>query len=483
MTPDRTRELSRREFLAVAGAAAALPLADRVAPSVTASKFLRQRGQTPAASDPGKIRIKSVGLDFEREPLIRPTGFKGGYLTELWQPVARLDSDSGRSHIGIGTQSVLWCDPKVLEKHSESAGNALMLSVTDRALQMIAGETFTTPVELIDRILPELHQFACRVTGLPNLRRTFALNALVPVDNAAWLLYAEENGIRTFDEMIPAEYRPGLSYRQKSIAVLPSVTYGLPIEDVVRATQEGYFLIKVKLGSPGTPAEMIEKDIARLTSIHAALANARTSQTPDGKIRYDLDPNQRYQQKDTLLRLLDAARKIGALEQVAFMEEPFADENEADLHDVPVPIVADESVTQVGDATRRIQQGYAGFALKGIAKTLSETLKIAQLAHDRRMVCMAADLTVNPILIDWNKNVAARVPPFPGYGWGMLETNGHQQYRRWNEMVSWHPCADAPWRRVQNGVFELGDDFYARSACIFDESPHYRGLVSLTRGS
>jgi L-alanine-DL-glutamate epimerase-like enolase superfamily enzyme len=470
----RPRELSRREFLAVAGAAAALPLVDR------ASVLSRAPTLT---SSPKTIRIRSVGLEFEREPLIRPTGFKGGYLTELWQPVARLDSDSGQSKIGLGTQSVLWCDPRVLARHSESAGNAMMLAITDHALQMLVGESFTNPIELLDRILPEVHAFATRVTGLPDLRRTFALNALVPVDNAAWLLYAAENGIRTFDEMIPAQYRSGLPARNTAVASLPSVTYGLPIEELVQTVKDGYFVIKLKLGSPGTPAEMIEKDIARLTSIHAALANARTSQTPDGKIRYDLDPNQRYQQKDTLLRLLHAARKIGALEQVAFMEEPFADENEADLHDVPVPIVADESVTQVGDATRRIQQGYAGFALKGIAKTLSETLKIAQLAHDRRMVCMAADLTVNPILIDWNKNVAARVPPFPGYGWGMLETNGHQQYRRWNEMVSWHPCADAPWRRVQNGVFELGDDFYARSACIFDESPHYRGLVSLTRGS
>ncbi|HKH94849.1 MAG TPA: hypothetical protein VKA54_23775, partial [Gemmatimonadaceae bacterium] len=106
MMPRQPRELSRREFLAVAGAAAALPLVDRLG--------------TPVP-EPKKIRIRSVGLDFEREPLIRPTGFKGGYLTELWQPVARLDSDSGQSHIGIGTQSVLWCDPRVLEKHSESA--------------------------------------------------------------------------------------------------------------------------------------------------------------------------------------------------------------------------------------------------------------------------------------------------------------------------------------------------------------------------
>ena len=351
-----------------------------------------------------------------------------------------------------------------------------MLSVTDRALQMVVGETFTTPVELIDRILPELHQFACRVTGLPNLRRTFALNALVPVDNAAWLLYAEENGIRSFDEMIPDEYRPGLSYRQKSIAVLPSVTYGLPIEDVVRATQDGYFVIKVKLGSPAaTQAEMLEKDIARLTAIHQALAGARTTQTSDGKIRYDLDPNQRYEKKEMLLRLLDAAKKIGALEQVAFLEEPFADENDADLHDVPRPDRGGRERDAVGDATRRVQQGYAGFALKGIAKTLSETLKIAKLAHEQRLVCMAADLTVNPVLVDWNKNVAAGCRPSRAYSWGMLRDErppAVPPLERDGELASVRRRALA-----QGGAGGLR----ARRRLLCAERVHLRGAVALPR--
>jgi L-alanine-DL-glutamate epimerase-like enolase superfamily enzyme len=466
MIPRHTRELSRREFLAVAGAAAALPLVHRL---------------DPLAGEPKRIRIRSVGLDFEREPLIRPTGFKGGFLTELWQPIARLDGDSGQSRIGLGTQSVLWCDPAVLTKHSESAGNALMLAVTDHALQMLVGESFTTPIELLDRILPAVHAFAVKVTGLPNLRRTFALNALVPVDNAAWLLYAAENGIKTFDEMIPAEYRAGVSYRQRAVASLPSVTYGLPIEDVVQAARDGYFVIKLKLGSPGTQAEMLEKDIARMTAVHRALAGANTAHTTDGKLRYDLDPNQRYERKETLLRLLDAAKRIGALEQVALVEEPFPDENEEHVRDVPVRIVADESATRVDDAARRIELGYAGFALKGIAKTLSETLKVARLAHERRLSCMAADLTVNPVLVDWNLSVAARLAPFPGFTSGMMETNGHQQYRRWKEMTSWHPCPEASWRRVERGVFVLNDDFYARSACILEESPHYRQLVTPAR--
>lgn len=466
MSARRRGELSRREFLAVAGAAAALPLSGRV----------------PApARQPRRIRVRSVGLNFEREPLIRPSGFKGGYMTEFWQTIARLESDAGASRIGLGTQNVLWCDPAVLVKHTESAANALMLAVTDRALQMIAGESFETPVELLDRILPEVHEFARRATGLPALRRTFTLNALVAVDNAAWLLYAAENGIRTFDEMIPPAYRSGVSHRHRSVASLPSVTYGLPMADVVRAAADGYFVIKLKLGSPGTQAEMLERDIARVTAVHRAIGDVRTRHMPDGRLRYDFDPNGRYEKKETLLRLLDATRRIGALGQVALVEEPFPDENAEDVRDVPVPVVADESVTQDSDARRRIEQGYGGFGLKGIAKTLSETLKVARLARERSLVCMAADLTVNPVLVDWNKNVAARLAPLPGFSVGMMETNGHQQYRRWREMSSYHPCADAPWRRVHRGVFELGDDFYARSGCILEQPAHYRGLVAEAR--
>jgi L-alanine-DL-glutamate epimerase-like enolase superfamily enzyme len=278
--------------------------------------------------------------------------------------------------------------------------------------------------------------------------------------------------------MIPAEYRAGLSHRHRAVASLPSVTYGLPIEAVAKAAADGYFVIKLKLGSPGTQSEMLEKDIERLTAVHRAVGASRTPHTSDGRLRYDLDPNQRYERKETLLQLLDAARKIGALDQVSLVEEPFADENDEHVRDVPVIVVADESVTREGDATRRVEQGYRGFALKGIAKTLSETLKIARLAHERRLVCMAADLTVNPVLVDWNKNVAARLAPLPGFTAGMMETNGHQQYRRWSEMSAFHPCADAPWRRVAGGVFALDDDFYARSGCIFQEPGHYRQMVS-----
>ena len=47
-----------------------------------------------------EIQIKKVDSNFEREPLIRPFGFKGGYMSEIWQTVSYLESSSGNHQIG-----------------------------------------------------------------------------------------------------------------------------------------------------------------------------------------------------------------------------------------------------------------------------------------------------------------------------------------------------------------------------------------------
>ena len=104
------------------------------------------------------------------------------------------------------------------------------------------------------------------------------------------------------------------------------------------------------------------------------------------------------------------------------------------------------------------------------------TLRIARAAHQRGIPCFCADLTVNPILVDWNKVFAARLAPLPGLSIGVLETNGHQNYRNWDVMRGYHPCAGAPWTIADRGVFHLGSDFYARSGGILERSPHYEAL-------
>jgi len=466
---------SRREFVKTAGA---LLGASLLGPSAAAA---RPSAPVDSTSDMS-VTIERVDTDFEREPLAHSFGFKGSFLTELWQTVARLESPSGTSGIGLGTQSVLWADSSVFASHSESGGNALMYALTERALQRAEGRSFETPVDLLERLLGEVHEYGRTITGDSDLQETFALNALVAVDNAAWLLYAAENGIEDFDDMIPAAYRPGLSHRHDAVASIPTFGYGVSPEEVGATAEEGYYFLKIKIGHPGSQEEMLKKDKQRLSALHEVVGPKRTPHTESGRLSYYLDANGRYENQDTLRRLLDHADAIGALDQIVIVEEPFAEGVEGDVSGLGVRIAADESASTAEGARRAIQRGYGAVALKPIAKTLSMTMKIAQIAYEHDIPCFCTDLTVNPTLVDWNKNIAARLPPFPGFKTGLMETNGRQHYANWEQMQGYHPFAGAPWQTPQNGVFALGDDFYEHDGGLFRPPEHYRALVQPQAG-
>ena len=423
------------------------------------------------------IKIVSTESDFEREPLIRPFGFKGGYMTEIWQTAARMVSESGIAKIGLCTQNVLWSDARVFASTSEAGGNALMYALTERALQISKGQSFASPIELLDSVLEEVYAYGQTITNQPDLRKTFALTALVGFDNSAWLLYAQENGIANFDDLVPSEFRECLGNHHDKVAAIPLMAYSIPVSEITQAVGEGFFFMKIKIGQPGTQEEMLEKDKARLSEIHQAIGHRETSHTLNGKLPYYFDANGRYEEKETLLKLLEHARKIGAFEQIAVIEEPFPEHAEIDVTDIPVRLAADESAHTDEDALIRIQMGYKAIALKAIAKTLSMTMRIAKVAHDSGVPCFCADLTVNPILVDWNKNIAARLDAFPGIGgMGLCETNGHQNYSNWKEMESYHPYKDASWRKAVDGVFNLNEDFYEKSGGVLTHSPHYEEM-------
>lgn len=432
--------------------------------------------------NPGKlIKIKEVNSDFEREPLIRPFGFKGGYMREIWQTAAFVKSDSEIHKIGLCSQSVLWSDAQIFSSYSESEGNALMYAMTGYALNLLKSHSFTDPVSLLEEIFPAVYNYGKKICSRDDLRPTFALNSLVGIDNALWLLYAAENNISNFDDLIPQSYKSALAYKHKRLASIPLMAYTIPVSEIKSAVDQGYFFLKVKIGQPGTQSEMLEKDMARVTEIHKAIGSATTRYSKSGKLPYYFDANGRYESKETLMRLLDHTKKIGAFDQIAIIEEPFDERLETDINDIPVRIAADESAHTDKDALKRIQMGYKAIALKAIAKTLSMTLKIAKVASDHNIPCFCADLTVNPILVEWNKNVAARLSPFPDIGIGLLETNGHQNYRNWEIMKGYNPCKDSSWTKTENGIFELNDDYYEKSGGIFMTSDHYEKMFEMNK--
>ncbi len=426
-----------------------------------------------------KIQIVKTDSNFEREKLVRPFGFKGGYLSELWQTVSSIESASGHQKIGLATQSVLYGDADLFAAHSEASSNALMFALTEKSLQIARKTPFETPIDLLEKILPDVMEAGKLLTGKANLNPNFAYNALVSVDNAAWLLYAAEHQLKDFEAMVPPTYRSALAQRNKKIAIMYQVPYGMPVGEIQQAVRQGYFVIKIKMGQPGNEDEMLQKDMARLSEVHAALKNMETGQTPDGKLIYTLDANGRYEQKESIHRFISHADKIGALNQILLFEEPLAENNQENVADMGLIMAADESIHDEADAIRRLEQGYGALVLKGIAKTLSLSMKIAKLAYERNVPCLCADLTVNPILMSWHQNLAARLLPFPGLkGMGMMETNGDMNYVNWKTMLSYHPQSKASWLERKNGVFALNDDFYQTSGGIFEPAKHYEKMMS-----
>ena len=453
--------MNRREFIIGAAAAAG------------AAKL----GAAGAKPSPRKITIARTSCAFEREPMVRPFGFKGGYLTEEWIVSSYIRSTSGLHGIGLGTQSCLWSDAKVFAANSEAGGNSFMFAMTQYALRLAEGMSFTSPVELNEALWPQVWEYGKQVTGNPNLRATFALNALVSVDNAAWVLFAKENGLTSFDEMIPDACRPALACHHAKCASIPLFSYKVPVEEIKAAVDSGYFFMKIKIGQPGTQEEMLAKDMARVSEIHAVLKDCRTPYTKDGKLPYYFDANGRYEKKETFLRFVDHLRKIGAYDQVAIVEEPFDEYADIDVNDIPLRLAADESAHTVKDALARIKMGYRAMALKPIAKTMSMSMKIAQAAYERSIPCFCADLTVCPVMVEWNKAVAARLPAFPGIGdLGLVETNGHMNFRNWETMRKDLVYESAHWTRTEKGVFECDADYYAKSGGMLEPMPRYERM-------
>ncbi len=423
-------------------------------------------------------------MAYEREPLQAPFGFKGRTVSELWQIATRLDVEGDISGFGLGTQSPLWSDAAIFERLGEAEANRAMYWLTQFALRECTREPFDHPFELFDRLFPRVLQHGRSMLSLPGLRPTFSLNALVAVDNAAWQAHAIANRVKAFDDLIPSSCRPALPGRHSCIGNIPLISFGTPVSEAVAAARGGHAVLKIKIGSDpgrnGRQDEMLEWDCRRISELHTALRDFRTPATANGAIAYYLDANSRYDSLERVQRLLDHCASIGALESVLLLEEPLPEDSDIDVRNLPVRVAADESAHSVADVTRRIDAGYTAIALKPIAKTLSLSLRMAAEAHRCGASCFCADLTVNPILVDWNKNVAARLPALPGMNIAVFESNGFQNYRDWTRMRSYHPLPGTTWLEAGDGQFLLDETFYAEAGGILRPSPHYRELLSLS---
>ena len=418
------------------------------------------------------MKIKAGYTAFENEPLKTAFGFKGNALTYLTQSAVYL-GDGERFGVGVGVQSVLWSDAVVFSTFGEDRGNEFMYSVTKRAVETLIEKEFETPAQAILAVIPDCLEYARTITGI-DVKQTFVLNALVPVDMALWMLYAKENSLECFDDIYKGKVR------NKRLANIPLITYNTDISDVVRMAEEGTCIFKIKIGSDpdrdGDRDKMLAWDKARAKAIHDALSRVSTPYTESGRPVYYFDANGRYDTKERLLELIGFFREEHILENTVLFEEPFAEENKIFVGDIDCVFAADESAHSIEDVKERIELGYRAITLKPIAKTLSITMKMAEYAESVGVQCFCADLTVNPLMLEWNKNVAARLSPLVGMKIGVVESNGAQNYVNWADMCRYAEKCDSA-----GSFYELFEDFYS-VADIFEPKEHYLELIRQKNG-
>ena len=413
--------------------------------------------------------IEKAFIGCEREPLKGAFGFKGNALTYLLQTAVALYSEDAVG-VGSGVQSVLWSDSAIFAKYGEDKGNLLMYKVSQYAVEAIRGMEFADPYSALAYLFPLCCAYAeelCR----SRVSETFVLNALVPIDFAMWMLFAKKSGMKNFGEIFDSPIR------HSSLANIPLITYGADIRSVLSLASCGTPIFKIKIGSDpdkdGSFDKMLLWDMNRALEIHEALKDFSTDRTESGRIVYYFDANGRYDSIERLERFIDFIADKGILERTVLFEEPFSEESSISVSGLPCIFAADESVHNLSDLKKRIDLGYRALTLKPIAKTLSLSLQMQRFAEERGIESFCADLTVNPVMREWNKSVAARLAPIKGLKIGVVESNGAQNYLAWDKMLGYLP---AKCDRSSESVYRLDSDFFGSG--IFDPPPHYLKLAN-----
>ncbi|MGD7708173.1 enolase C-terminal domain-like protein [Microlunatus sp. Y2014] len=366
-----------------------------------------------------------------RERLGAPFGFKGRQVEELWQVVVRLAGDDhGIAGQGVGVQSPIWSDAAVADRHGIDGANEVMLAITRAAVELADAEPVAAPDAVLAAILPKLAERARELAGTPALRETFVLNALVPLDVALWQRWARRLGTTDPADVVPDETKAVLATEPHPVELMPAIAYGTDDAEIDRLADSSA-VFKIKLGADphgdGNPLARLAWDIGRMADLHEVVG--------DRPVQYYLDLNGQYDSLSEVRQLLEGIAAAGAGERVVLLEEPLDETNLADVSGLGVLVAADESAHGPDHLRQLADRGYGAVAFKPSGKTPSVTCAMIAEAHRLGLHGFVADLTATPLLVEWNTWFAARLPALPGLDVAVMESNGAQNYARWDELV------------------------------------------------
>lgn len=189
--------------------------------------------------------------------------------------------------------------------------------------------------------------------------------------------------------------------------------------------RNGLTHLKIKLDGAD-----LDWDAERVGRIHGVAVASR-----EVEWSYSLDFNERCEDEDYVLRLLDQLSRDApqALKFVRYIEQPTHRDLErpgqATMHRAAErrPVVIDESLAGLKSLRTAVQQGYSGIALKA-CKGHADALLLGAVARHQNLYLCVQDLTCVGASLLHSASLAAHIP-----GVAAIESNGRQYAPSGNE--------------------------------------------------
>ncbi|GAA0181843.1 dipeptide epimerase [Clostridium sediminicola] len=164
--------------------------------------------------------------------------------------------------------------------------------------------------------------------------------------------------------------------------------------DSLEAVKEGYQVLKIKVGKDG------KKDLERMKAIRKAVGD---------KIKLRIDANQGWKPKEAINavnNMLNAGVDIEIVEQPVFAKDFEGMKMVTD--NVPIPVLADESVFSPEDAVRLINMRAADMINIKLMKTggIYNALKIVSIAEANGVECMIGSMMESKIGVSAAAHIA-----------------------------------------------------------------------------
>lgn len=441
-----------------------------------------QRAAAQKTGNPNNIRIRELTFKTENYPYRLPMKFGGRVLTDITLVVvtAAVESRSGKRALGRGAMTIgnAWAWPSASLSQAETA--AAMAECGQEIIRR-AGDfsEWGHPLRLgLD--LGELYDAAAAETvrrlQLPEpIPHLAVLNMSSPLEAALFDAYGKLHGANAFALLGPDWLDGGLApllgdefrgeWPDRYFTPLPRPRLplyhlvggldpltdsdvrerpgdGRPVTLPEWIAAEGIFCFKVKLAGND-----LDADVKRFADVGRVVAG--TDGPNRNSRRFSADFNEKCPDEDYVLQWLDRIERLDPTSFAAleYIEQP----TPRDLNREPVitmnraaprvPVVIDESLTDVETFRLAMKRGYSGVALKA-CKGLARSILFASLAQKENRFLCVQDLTCPGEAFLASAALAAHIPTVRA-----IEGNARQ----------YCPAANDPFAERFPGIFHVAD--------------------------